>query len=267
MNKALSQLCAEFEKMEQTIAFQQKVIASTAQVPVCPCGRINAAMPVMPKLKLDDCSWSEIAMYAQSGMADRVFALGDTKKITLNDDTTIGVRIIGFNHDNSDTGDLLPITFESVETLNDDFCMNETSTNKGGWEKSYLRSMLNGSFLNSMLPEDLRAVIKPCVKLTRTSGAENAPLGKTVDRVFVLSEQEVFGRKVFSGGAEGHWYDWYREENTPYGKCKQNGERDWRWERSPYSGATSNFCYVNSIGDATYANASNSYGVSFGFCV
>ena len=40
MNKALSQLCAEFEKMEQTIAFQQKVIASTAQVPVCPCGRL-----------------------------------------------------------------------------------------------------------------------------------------------------------------------------------------------------------------------------------
>ena len=50
-------------------------------------------------------------------------------------------------------------------------------------------------------------------------------------------------------------------------KCKQNGERDWRWERSPYSGNTINFCSVSSGGDANSNAANGSYGVSFGFCV
>ena len=140
-------------------------------------------------------------------------------------------------------------------------------TNKGGWEKSKLRSVLNGNFFNTMLPDDLKAVIKPCEKLTRTSGADNAPLGKTIDHIFVLSEQEIYGRKIYSGGNEGHWYDWYRQENNEYGKCTQNGERDWRWERSPYSGDANYFCYVSSSGNAYYSAAATGIGVSFGFCV
>ena len=205
-------------------------------------------------------------MYAQSGMAERVFVPGDTKKITLKDGSEINVRIIDFNHDEDESGQKIPISFESVETLNENQVMNDSCSNKGGWEKSKLRSFLNTTIL-AMLPDDLRAVIKPCVKLTRTSGASNASLGKTLDHIFVLSEQEIFGRKIYSGGNEGHWYDWYRQENTEYGKCKQNGERDWRWERSPYRGNTSNFCSVNSNGDANYDGASNTIGVSFGFCV
>ena len=60
-----------------------------------------------------------------------------------------------------------------------------------------LRARLNGSFFDEMLPDDLKAVIKPCVKLTGTGG-KNPVMGQTVDKLFVLSEQEIFGRKVFS---------------------------------------------------------------------
>ena len=266
MNEIIKKLSAEFEKMEKIIAFQNKVIASTQHTPVCPCGRMAAVQPDIPKLRLNDCSWEEISMYAQSGMVERVFVPGDTKKITLKDGSEINVRIIDFNHDEDESCQKIPISFESVETLNEDQVMNDAYSNKGGWEKSKLRSVLNGTFL-SMLPDDLKAVIKPCVKLTRTSGASNASLGKTLDHIFVLSEQEIFGRKIYSGGNEGHWYDWYRQENTEYGKCKQNGERDWRWERSPRSDDTPNFCSVNYSGNADYGSASYSYGVSFGFCV
>lgn len=276
MNKnVFSQLAAEFDRMERTIAYQKEVISAMQKTPVCPCCKVAAdgriyAIPDLPKMKLDDCSWAEIAMYAQSGMADKVFLLGDTKKITLADGSEIHVRIIDFNHDEDDTGSLIPISFESVETLNEDHVMNDSYTNKGGWEKSKLRSVLNGNFFNTMLPDDLKAVIKPCEKLTRTSGADNAPLGKTIDHIFVLSEQEIYGRKIYSGGHEGFWYEWYRQEDTEYGKCKQNGERDWRWERSPCSGDANFFCRVYSSGNAdnSYAsNSFNSFGVSFGFCV
>lgn len=104
------------------------------------------------------------------------------------------------------------------------------------------------------------------VKITVKSG-KNEMLVPSVDKLFVLSEQEVFGRKIYSCGGEGKWYEWYKRENTPYGKCKQNGERDWRWERSPYSGGTGSFCRVSDSGIANSSTASGSGGVSFGFCI
>lgn len=266
MNKnVFSQLAAEFEKMEKTIEFQSKIIkAATAHKSACPCGFDQSAFE-LPKLKLDDCSWAEIAMYAQSGMADKVFALGDTKKFTLTDGTTISARIIGFNHDKDRENNILPITFETVETLNEDFQMNPEYTNKGGWQNSQLRKILNNSVIE-MLPSDLWSVIKPCLKKT-SLGGNSEKTGLTSDPLFILSEQEIFGRKIYSHGGEGRWYDWYRQENTEYGKCKQNGERDWRWERSPHSGGTNRFCLVYSSGNAGGSSASDSYGVSFGFCV
>ena len=152
-----------------------------------------------------------------------------------------------------------------METLNDDFQMNPEYTNKGGWQNSQLRKVLNNSVIE-MLPADLRKVIKPCLKKT-SLGGNSEKYGLTSDPLFVLSEQEIFGRKIYSHGDEGHWYGWYRQENTEYGKCKQNGERDWRWERSPRSGSTGSFCVVYGSGDAGSDNANYSYGVSFGFCV
>lgn len=265
MNECISRLAAEFEKMEKTIEFQSKIIkAATAQKTVCPFGIDQSAFN-LPKLKLEDCSWAEIAMYAQSGMADKVFALGDTKSFFLHDGTVLTARIIGFNHDFNDIGQINPISFECVETLNEDMPMNDEYTNKGGWKDSALRKKLNNAVFND-LPSDLIAVIKPTSKLTGTGGKE-PKMGKTVDKLFILSEQEIFGRKIYSMGGEGRWYDWYRQENTEYGKCKQTGERDWRWERSPHSGNTDGFCFVASAGDAVSSYASASGGVSFGFCV
>ena len=73
--------------------------------------------------------------------------------------------------------------------------------------------------------------------------------------------------RSYSIGGEGHWYEWYRRENTPYGKKKQSGEPDWRWVRSPCGSNTNSFCIVGGNGTADYYYASYTYGVSFGFCV
>ena len=262
MNSTIAKLADEFEKMEKTIASQKKMIET-----LMPTGyvdtdtvklHLNSVYGVMfggrpsPKrCKLEDCSWDEINMYSSIGLADKVFEVGDTKKFRLADGSYLTARIIGFNHDYAEDGSLTHITFET----------------EGGWDASYLRAKLNGNFFEKQLPADLKAVIKPVVKITAKSG-KNEMLVPSVDKLFVLSEQEVFGRKIYSCGGEGKWYEWYKRENTPYGKCKQNGERDWRWERSPYSGDTNSFCYVySSGGGATYANASGSCGVSFGFCI
>ena len=268
MNSTIAKLADEFEKMEKTIASQKKMIET-----LMPTGyvdtdtvklHLNSVYGVMfggrpsPKrCKLEDCSWDEINMYSSFGLADKMFEVGDTKKFRLADGSYLTARIIGFNHDYAEDGSLTHITFETVETLDGDIPMNEKSTNEGGWDASYLRAKLNGNFFEKQLPADLKAVIKPVVKITAKSG-KNEMLVPSVDKLFVLSEQEVFGRKIYSCGGEGKWYEWYKRENTPYGKCKQNGERDWRWERSPISGDTNNFCRVGNGGNANGNYASNS---------
>lgn len=266
MNAIISQLSAEFDKMEKTIAFQKKVISSIPEQKT-PCGcPMMTATAAYPKLRLEDCTWAEIAMYAQSGMADKVFALGDTKEVTLTSGEKIHVRIIGFNHDLNDIDQINPITFETVETLTDDSTMSEKYTNKGGWAECELRKGLNGYFFQNSLPDDLKAVIKSSKKMTGCGGTDPV-MGTTVDKLFLLSEQEIFGRKIWSMGGEGHWYDWYRQENTDYWKEKPDGERDWRWERSPFGSDTTGFCFVGSGGGANYDIAGYASGVSFGFCV
>ncbi len=56
MNTTISQLCAEFEKMENTIAFQQKIISSIPEQKT-PCGcPMMTATTAYPKLRLEDCA-------------------------------------------------------------------------------------------------------------------------------------------------------------------------------------------------------------------
>lgn len=243
-----------------------EILAKLKGMLSCTCGIVRKDRPRHQKLKLNDCTWAEIDMYAQPGMADKVFAVGDVKTIRLKDGTSIDLRIIGFYHDRTVDGRLLPISFEAVQTLNDDEVMNEQYTNEGGWEKSYLRARLNGSFFDEMLPDDLKAVIKPCVKFAGTGG-RNPMVGQTIDKLFVLSEQEIFGRKIHSIGGEGHWYDWYQQEDASYRKVRQNGEASWRWNRSQFDGSTTGFCGVSSSGSASASGSSGSGGVAFGFCV
>ena len=92
----------------------------------------------------------------------------------------------------------------------------------------------------------------------------NSTIAKLADE-FEKMEKTIASQKKMIETLK--WYEWYKRENTPYGKCKQNGERDWRWERSPYSGNTYTFCSVGNNGDAGNNYASYSIGVSFGFCI
>jgi hypothetical protein len=47
----------------------------------------------------------------------------------------------------------------------------------------------------------------------------------------------------------------------------KGGSAYYWWERSPFSGNSRYFCFVNSTGDAYYGGATGSVGVAFGFCV
>ena len=210
---------------------------------------------------LNDMTWEQIQTISDAGKAADYFNVGDTKNITL-DGVSYPVQIIGFNHDTLTSGGTAGITFQLVDCLNTRYQMNSSDTNVGGWKSSEMRSRMS-EFLGK-LDEDLQNVIKSVNKLTSV-GSQSSTIETVSDKLFLLSEVEIFGSTTYSFAGEGSQYDWYKAGNTKVKKV--NGSVGIWWERSPCNDDANTFCNVNSNGNVFGNYASNSYGVSFGFCV
>ena len=209
---------------------------------------------------LETAGWDIIDSVSKSGNAASIWSVGDKKTVVING-TNYQVQIIGFNHDTKTAGGKAGITFQLVDCLNTTYQMN-SSNNAGGWERSAMRIRMS-EFLGQ-LDEDLQSVIKPVNKLTAGSGNTSA-IVTVSDKLFLLSEVEIFGSTKYSFAGEGSQYDWYKAGNTKVKKV--NGSASYWWERSPCSGNTTNFCCVGVGGSFDGDTASKSHGVSFGFCV
>ena len=211
---------------------------------------------------LNDTDWADIDICGRMGMAQQFFKVGDSKTVNIGG-TNYEVQIIGFNHDDKVSGGKAAYSFQLVDCLNQTQQMNTSNTNTGGWNGSAMRGRM--STYKSQLPATLRNVIKTVKKKSGTGGGSSSGTQQTNDDLFLLSEIEIFGTTTYSVAGEGTQYEWYKAGNSRIKKV--NGSAYSWWERSPHSGNTDSFCIVNSSGTANYGNATNSYGVSFGFCV
>ena len=211
---------------------------------------------------LEDTEWADIGICSQLGMAHQFFKVGDTKTVNIGG-VNYQVQIIGFNHDDLTSGGKAGITFQMVDCLNATAQMNSSNTNVGGWNSSAMRSRMS-TYL-SQLPSALQSVIKSVNKKSGTGNGSSSGTQTTSDKLFLLSEIEIFGTTTYSVSGEGNQYEWYKAGNSRIKKVNGSAN-DW-WERSPYSGGTGNFCIVYSDGSANNDNANGSGGVSFGFCV
>ena len=211
---------------------------------------------------LETTSWDVIDSISKSGNAASIWSVGDKKTIKFGD-VSYTAQIIGFNHDTKTAGGKAGITFQLVDCLNTNYKMNHSNTNVGGWKSSEMRtSVLNSIF--SSLPADLQNAIKAVNKLT-SAGNQSATINTTSDKLFLLSEVEIFGSTTHSKSGEGSQYAYYKAGNSKVKKV--NGSANNWWERSPYRSNAYNFCCVYIDGDATYNSSSESIGVSFAFCV
>jgi hypothetical protein len=88
-----------------------------------------------------------------------------------------------------------------------------------------------------------------------------------VDRLWLFSEYEVFGKNFFGEEHDDVHLPYYQ---NPINRCKGLGlsksASNW-WERSPYASTSTCFCYVYSTGSASYISAGTTRGVCFGFCI
>ena len=211
---------------------------------------------------LNDMTWEQIQTISDAGKAADYFNVGDTKNITL-DGVSYPVQIIGFNHDTLTSGGTAGITFQLVDCLNTTYQMNSSDTNSGGWTSCAMRSSVLNSIFSS-LPADLQKAIKAVNKLT-SAGNQSATINTTSDKLFLLSEVEIFGSTTDSKSGEGSQYAYYKAGNSKVKKVNGSAA-DW-WERSPRGNYSAYFCRVDANGVASSDSASYFFGVAFGFCV
>ena len=211
---------------------------------------------------LESSSWDDISFISESGNAASTWSVGDKKTVNI-DGTDYQCQIIGFNHDTKTAGGTAGITFQLVDCLNSTYQMNSSDTNSGGWTSCAMRSSTMATLLTK-LPSALQNVIKAVNKLT-SAGSQNATINTTSDKLFLLSEVEIFGSITNSKPGEGSQYAYYQAGNSKVKKV--NGSASNWWERSPYGNKSNYFCGVDSYGDAYGTFAKYSFGVAFGFCV
>ena len=206
-------------------------------------------------------SWEEIIAACQSGSVPDSWAVGDSKMMTING-TDYQIDIIGKNHDTYTAGGTAPLTFQMHDCYADIKGMNSSNTNEGGWTSCAMRSIHLPAIL-ALMPSEVQNGIREVNKLT-SAGNQSETINTTADKLFLLSEIEIFGSVTNSVAGEGSQYDYYSAGNSKV-KNRSGSANSW-WDRSPNGDDTARFCYVFNNGAAFVGTASTFIGVAFAFC-
>lgn len=207
-------------------------------------------------------TWGQIIAACRNNEVPDTWKVADQKPMTING-VDYQIDIIGKNHDDySDGSGKAPLTFQLHDCYADAKQMNSTNTNNGGWTSCAMRSTHLPAIL-ALMPTEVQNGIREVNKLT-SAGNQSATINTTADKLFLLSEVEIFGRSTYSKSGEGAQYDYYKAGNS---KVKnRNGSTFGWWERSPVGSMSLAFCFVQNTGNAYYSLATNTFGVAFGFC-
>ena len=206
-------------------------------------------------------SWEAIIAACHSGSVPDSWVVGNSKTMTING-TGYQIDIIGKNHDTYTAGGTAPLTFQLHDCYGTKYQMNSSNTNRGGWTSCAMRSTHLPAIL-ALMPSEVQNGIREVNKLTSV-GSQSTTINTTADKLFLLSETEIFGRITYATPGEGSQYAYYSAGNS---KVKNfSGSASYWWERSPISFNSTFFCCAHSSGDAYDSYASTSLGVAFAFC-
>ena len=139
-------------------------------------------------------TWADIIDACQQNKVPDTWAAGNSKTMTING-TAYQIDIIGKNHDTYATGGVAPLTFQ----LHDCYGagrMNSSATTSGGWTSCEMRNTTLPAIL-ALMPSEVQSGIKAVNKLT-ASDHSGSSVNTTADKLFLLSEREVFGSRYYS---------------------------------------------------------------------
>lgn len=179
--------------------------------------------------------------------------------------TDYPIDIIGKNHDAYTAGGTAPLTFQMHDCYSAEYRMNSSGTNSGGWDSCEMRNTTLPSLLQQM-PSEVQVGIKQVDKKT-SIGDATSTIKVSSDKLFLLSEMEVFGNISLSYAGEGSWYEYYQSGTSVVNtQKKRNGVGNNWWIRSPANGVYDSFINVQINGSSRSNYAAGATGVAFAFC-
>lgn len=201
-------------------------------------------------------SWEQIIAACQTRQIPDTWNVGDQKPMTI-DGTDYMIDIITGGHDEySDGSGLAPLTFQFHEVYSATYyTMNDTAINSTGWESSLMRTKHLPELLAKM-PAEVQAAIREVNKQT-SKGNKSSEIVTTSDKLFLLSEFEVFGTSNYSFYGEGGHYSYYYRGNDKAKRLIQDrgGSTVIWWLRSPSRSDGGAFCAINQSGEMSKYNA------------
>lgn len=218
--------------------------------------------PVTYNANFADNDWATIIKACHKNQVPETWVVGNQKTMTING-TAYAIDIIGKGHDDyADGSGKAPLTFQLHDCYGTTESMNTSDTNNGGWTSCAMRQTHLPAIL-ALMPTEVQNGIQEVNKLT-SEGYRSTTISTTADKLFLLSEIEIFGNITYSASGEGTQYAYYKAGNS---KVKNyNGSANYWWQRSPRIGNYTSFCAVSNSGLADYISANDVYCISFAFC-
>ena len=210
-----------------------------------------------------DNDWADIISACQSGNVPSTWAVGDSKPMTING-TSYQIDIIGKDHDDyADGSGKAPLTFQMHDCYGTSYAMNISQTNFGGWMRSRLRTTDLPAIL-ALMPQEVQDGIREVTKMAGIGGSTTVEA--VTDKLFLLSEVEVFGSATYAPAGEGTQYAYYSSGGQSVMMKTQNGSESRWWERSPSNAGSVTFSVVSTSGTKSASSADTLNGVAFAFC-
>ena len=232
-----------------------------------------------------------------AGRAKDYFSVGDKVKMIPGaarfSDETIIFQLEAFNHfklaDNS--GNFASCTFGMIGLLGgiknattglaggSTRRMNASNTNYttsysqlGGWPATEMRNWLNET-LYPLLPQKWKAMIKQVV-VRSSAGNNSTSIVSSNDYLYLRSQSEMgfgttapYGDEVDADADNKAFTCYTNATNRTKKYYNGSGSADHYWLRSPASGGSSAFCFVNDNGYSYTNGATSKFGVSACFSI
>lgn len=138
-----------------------------------------------------------------------------------------------------------------VDCLADEYSMNDTHTNEGGFEGSDLRKKLNTEII-ARVPDDIKAMMVPF---------DNG------DYLRVPTEKEIFGENYYGEYESPYVLQWkpMKQRRNRIAFQGKNGVGEWYWLQNKCRDFAIYFVHVNDNGSKSCDSASRSNGVRLVF--
>ena len=134
-----------------------------------------------------------------------------------------------------------------VDCLADEYSMNDTNTNEGGYEGSDLRKKLNTEII-ARFPADIKAMMVPF---------------DTGDLLRLPTEKEIFGENYYGEYERPYVQQWkpMKQRRNRIAFQGKNGGWEWYWLQNKCRDSAAFFAAVDHLGYANYDSSSGSRGI------